>query len=256
MLKIKNWDKYQHYKDRCPPWIKLDTGTFQNYDFARLQDASKLLAICIWTLAARSKEGEVPPDFEWIKSQCGLGSFVNIDNLKELINKGFIIDASNALASCLQDASPETETETETETEEEEEEESCFYSDNQNQDSFGAALEKFETAQTADHPPAPPDEKNENKNSKKEPRGIRLKKFLDDYGEDKAGKEFGDWARKEGFEVSKINFEMQKFCDYWNAQPGQRGVKLDWPATWRNWIRKVLERKQREEQNAIRYGKR
>lgn len=28
------------------------------------------------------------------------------------------------------------------------------------------------------------------------------------------------------------------FCDYWVARPGQAGIKLDWLATWRNWIRK------------------
>lgn len=28
------------------------------------------------------------------------------------------------------------------------------------------------------------------------------------------------------------------FTDYWRAQPGQKGVKTDWPATWRNWIRR------------------
>ncbi len=31
--------------------------------------------------------------------------------------------------------------------------------------------------------------------------------------------------------------EAAKFRDYWSAQPGQKGVKLDWPATWRNWCR-------------------
>ena len=28
-----------------------------------------------------------------------------------------------------------------------------------------------------------------------------------------------------------------RFRDYWVAQPGQKGVKVDWPATWRNWVR-------------------
>jgi uncharacterized protein YdaU (DUF1376 family) len=28
-----------------------------------------------------------------------------------------------------------------------------------------------------------------------------------------------------------------KFMDYWIAQAGQKGVKLDWFATWRNWVR-------------------
>ena len=30
---------------------------------------------------------------------------------------------------------------------------------------------------------------------------------------------------------------FEKFKDYWISQPGQKGVKLDWFATWRNWVR-------------------
>lgn len=29
-----------------------------------------------------------------------------------------------------------------------------------------------------------------------------------------------------------------RFADYWRAQPGSKGRKADWPATWRNWCRK------------------
>jgi uncharacterized protein YdaU (DUF1376 family) len=29
-----------------------------------------------------------------------------------------------------------------------------------------------------------------------------------------------------------------EFKDYWVAQPGQKGVKTDWDATWRNWVRR------------------
>lgn len=29
----------------------------------------------------------------------------------------------------------------------------------------------------------------------------------------------------------------QRFRDYWIAQPGVKGRKTDWPATWRNWVR-------------------
>lgn len=28
-----------------------------------------------------------------------------------------------------------------------------------------------------------------------------------------------------------------RFRDYWISQPGAKGVKLDWDATWRNWVR-------------------
>jgi hypothetical protein len=35
--------------------------------------------------------------------------------------------------------------------------------------------------------------------------------------------------------------ETRKFKDHWLAQPGQRGVKLNWNAVWRNWLRKAQE---------------
>jgi hypothetical protein len=35
--------------------------------------------------------------------------------------------------------------------------------------------------------------------------------------------------------------EVERFRDYWHAVPGQRGVKLDWSATWRNWARRAHE---------------
>lgn len=110
-LQVKDWAKYQHYKDRNPPWIKLETDTFMKYEFGLLSDASKLLAVCIWTLASRYKDpklGLVPADLEYIKRQCNLGDSIKIEHLKELIDQGFIIDASNALADCKQSASPET----------------------------------------------------------------------------------------------------------------------------------------------------
>ncbi|WP_424807696.1 hypothetical protein [Rhodococcus sp. 27YEA15] len=33
--------------------------------------------------------------------------------------------------------------------------------------------------------------------------------------------------------------ELRIFRDYWIAQPGAKGVKLDWDATWRNWVRRA-----------------
>jgi hypothetical protein len=46
------------------------------------------------------------------------------------------------------------------------------------------------------------------------------------------------WARAQCPGVD-LAHETAMFVDYWRAQPGQRGVKLDWPATWRNWVRKA-----------------
>jgi hypothetical protein len=38
-----------------------------------------------------------------------------------------------------------------------------------------------------------------------------------------------------------LKAEHLKFIDYWIARPGQGGTKLDWRATWRNWMRKEAE---------------
>lgn len=37
--------------------------------------------------------------------------------------------------------------------------------------------------------------------------------------------------------------EFEKFRDHWIAQPGQKGVKADWFATWRNWIRRAYDKR-------------
>lgn len=35
--------------------------------------------------------------------------------------------------------------------------------------------------------------------------------------------------------------EHRKFLDYWTAKSGKDATKLDWDATWRNWIRRAAE---------------
>ena len=49
--------------------------------------------------------------------------------------------------------------------------------------------------------------------------------------------EMVEWARKE---CPSLNHKTvtDAFVDYWTACPGARGVKLDWVATWRNWMRR------------------
>lgn len=52
-----------------------------------------------------------------------------------------------------------------------------------------------------------------------------------------------EWARnEERIGEAELNRETEKFCDYWISQPGQKGVKLDWGRTFKNWIRRSGER--------------
>jgi len=49
-------------------------------------------------------------------------------------------------------------------------------------------------------------------------------------------REWRDFCVQERKEIHPTQ-TFEKFKDYWIAQAGQKGVKLDWFATWRNWVR-------------------
>lgn len=44
-----------------------------------------------------------------------------------------------------------------------------------------------------------------------------------------------DWAAEKRLSVD-LEIETEKFRNYWVSVPGAKGVKLDWVATWRNWM--------------------
>jgi uncharacterized protein YdaU (DUF1376 family) len=84
--------------------------------------------------------------------------------------------------------------------------------------------------------PEPEESKREANASPKTKRGSRLSPdwFLP--------MEWGEWAVSQGLDPGTIRSEADRFRDYWCAKPGQHGVKLDWQATWRNWIRSAKDR--------------
>jgi len=51
------------------------------------------------------------------------------------------------------------------------------------------------------------------------------------------------WAREHTPVASRVDHDM--FIDHWRSQSGQRAVKRDWEATWRNWMRRVQENRTR-----------
>ena len=113
----KNWLKFQHYKDRCPPWIKLHRDILNDRVFASLPIASKALAPLLWLLASESKDGSFDAASEELAFRLHIASKDIDAGLKPLIEKGFFVDASTMLAPCLQPAIPEREGEREGERE-------------------------------------------------------------------------------------------------------------------------------------------
>jgi hypothetical protein len=117
LLQPKNWVQFQHYKDRCPPWIKLHRDLLNNRDFMRLPIASKALAPMLWLLASETKNGTFDGSLDELVFRLHITEKEYQDGIKPLIDKGFFIVDSKMLAISKQAAIPETETETEGEIE-------------------------------------------------------------------------------------------------------------------------------------------
>jgi hypothetical protein len=49
------------------------------------------------------------------------------------------------------------------------------------------------------------------------------------------------WAREHAPTCGSADHAA--FIDYWRGVPGAKGRKVDWVATWRNWMRKEHERR-------------
>ena len=200
-MKPKNWSHFQHYKDRCPPWIKLHKELLNDRAYMTLPTASKALAPLLWLLASESKDGTFDASIDELVFRLRMPESDIKTGLKHLIDKGFFVDDSNVLADRYQDAIPETETETERESE-----------------------TKTEKSRTAT-------------------RGSRLPANW------VPNKELAEWSKAErpDLDLRKV---LEEFRDYWTSVAGSKGVKLDWDATWRNWVRKQTAPKQSFAQQA------
>lgn len=50
--------------------------------------------------------------------------------------------------------------------------------------------------------------------------------------------EMRQWATDKHLDHLDLDDITERFVDYWRAVPGVKGVKLDWVATWHNWVKK------------------
>ena len=117
LLQPKNWAVFQHYKDRCPPWIKLHRDLLNDRVFMRLPIASKAIAPMLWLLASESKDGVFDGSLDELVFRLHITEKDYKTGVKPLIDKEFFIVVSGVLADRKQLAIPETETEGETEKE-------------------------------------------------------------------------------------------------------------------------------------------
>ena len=180
-MKIKNWSKFQHFKDRKPPWVKLYRDVLDDLEWHELDPlASKVLVMC-WLIASED-EGRLP-NTKTLAFRLRMTEKQTLESINRL-SHWLEQDDISVISEQYQTDSLETERETETEK------------------------EKKQNTQ----------------------RGSRLPTdwFLPTSWE--------EWARKERPDLF-VEKTAESFKDYWISKPGSGGVKLNWEATWRNWVR-------------------
>lgn len=200
----RNWSEFQHYKDRCPPWIKLHKELLNDRSFITLPLASKALAPLMWLLASEHKDGIFDASLDELEFRLRMSHDELVQGLKPLLDKGFFVDpetlqkvdASSMLADCKQPATPE--------------------------ERRGEQRKKESESET----------KKEEADSKskrfKKPGVEDVKSYMIEYGNEKQ------------IFVDLFN-EPQKFFDYYESKGWKVGTSAmkDWKAAARNWMGRI-----------------
>jgi hypothetical protein len=113
-MRIKNWTKFQHFKDRRPPWVKLYRDILDDLEWHELDPLAAKVLVMLWLIASEN-DGRIP-DNKTLAFRL---------RLTELKTKEIIIKLShwlehddiNAISEQYQCDRPERETETETKKE-------------------------------------------------------------------------------------------------------------------------------------------
>lgn len=115
-IAVINWERFQHYKDRDPPWVKLYRDILTSEPWVLGTDVSRLVQVAITLLAARYQNA-IPYQFALLKKVASFDfTEKQFDKAVEyLVGVNFLEiqgvsqGASTPLASCYPGARPETE---------------------------------------------------------------------------------------------------------------------------------------------------
>jgi len=198
--RIRGWSKFQHFKDRRPPWIKLYRDLLDDVDWHELDGDSAKALISIWLIASEN-DGHLP-DIKKLAFRLRMSEKACLSSCSKLSHYLEQVDIE-PISSRHQVGSPETETETETEGETE--------------------------AQGRGDAAAPPAARA----SRSGPKGSRWPSDAV-VSEDwiVAGESYREVANMPPID---LRAEALKFQNYWSSKSGAGAIKVDWKRTWLNW---------------------
>lgn len=114
VLRIKDWHKFQHFKDRRPPWVKLYRELLDDIDWHELDARAAKALVMLWLIASEN-DGYLP-ETKKLAFRLRMSETAALDVLSKLshwLEQGDI----KAISGRYQSDAPETEVETEVEGE-------------------------------------------------------------------------------------------------------------------------------------------
>lgn len=81
-FQIRNWEKFQHYKKRNPPWIRLYQTLLRDPRFFVLPDACRYHLIGLFLLASQHGN-KIPSEQEWLRHELGTKTAINLNLLHD-----------------------------------------------------------------------------------------------------------------------------------------------------------------------------
>jgi len=110
-IKVKDWNKFQHFKDRKPPWIKLYRDILDDLEWHELDPVAAKALVAIWLIASEN-DGELP-EVKKLAFRLRVTEKQAISIVLQL-DHWLIQDDINLISDCYQSDSLEIEIEKET----------------------------------------------------------------------------------------------------------------------------------------------
>lgn len=103
-MRIKDWQKFQHFKDRKPIWIKLYRDILDDPEWSALDGDSAKVLVMLWLLA--SEYDGYLPDIKTISFRLRMTEKKINEHISKL-NHWVMADDINLISECHQDDAPE-----------------------------------------------------------------------------------------------------------------------------------------------------
>lgn len=208
--RVKGWKKFQHFKDRKPPWVKLYRDLLDDMEWHELDGASAKALISIWLIASEN-DGELP-EMKRLAFRLRMSEAACISICSNLSH--YLEQVDNApISTRYQDDPLETERETEEETETERD--------------------------TREQVRADIDINPQSVSKAKKPKAeaVRGTRWHPDYVVPDEWIDAASEARKRaGLSSVDMRHEVVKFSHYWASPDAKNPMKKDWRQTFINWI--------------------